>query len=174
MNMPQDEAFIKDLFPAITAFVLDMDGVLTDGTLLVNETGEELRTMNIKDGYAIRSAVDAGYKVFILSGATSLGAAARLKRLGCKRILMGMKNKEAGIQQLIAQEGLDVATTVYMGDDLLDLPAMRMVALPAAPADAVPEVYMAAKFVSAYGGGRGAVRDIIEQVMRSAGKWPAL
>ena len=173
-STPAPAAYVKDLFPTLTTFVFDVDGVLTDGTVLVTDTGNEQRTMNIRDGYALNTASEMGYRIFVITGGHNYGVAERLKRLGVRKVLMGVKRKDAAMQQLIAQEKLDVATTLYMGDDVPDVPAMRMVALPACPADACPEVYMLSKFVSAYAGGKGCVRDIIEQVLRAADKWPAL
>lgn len=164
---------IKAAFPSIKAFVLDVDGVLTDGGILVTTTGEEYRVMNTKDGYAIQHAVKEGYFVFVISGGKSEGVALRLQRLGAQEIHMGIHDKKTVLATLLTRYGLAAEQVVYMGDDLPDLTAMPLAGLIACPADAVPEIKAIAHYHSSFSGGKGCVRDLIEQVLRLQGKWYA-
>lgn len=162
---------IKAAFQPIKAFVLDVDGVLTDGSILVTNTGEEHRMMNTKDGYAIQHAVKQGYFVFVITGGKSEGVALRMQRLGAQEIHLGIHDKKALLASLILRYGLLPEQLVYMGDDLPDLHAMPLAALIACPADAVPEIKAIAHYHSPFAGGKGCVRDLIEQILRLQGKW---
>ena len=168
------ENTVHQLFMDIDTFVLDIDGVMTDGLIHITESGEELCRMHIRDGFAIRTAADAGYRIFVISGGRRYGVSSRLQRLGCKRVILGVVNKDNALQELIAREGLVTSRALYMGDDLPDLDPMLRCRIAACPADAAPEVYQASAFVSQYKGGEGCVRDVIEQVLRVQGKWPAV
>lgn len=163
----------KAAFHAIKAFVLDVDGVLTDGRILVTESGDEYRSMHTRDGYAIQHAVKMGYQVFVISGGRSEGVRLRLQRLGVHEIHLGIHNKKAVLEDLMLRYGLDRQALVYMGDDLPDLPAMPLAGIVACPADAAPEIRSLAHYHSPYAGGQGCVRDLIEQVLRLHHKWHA-
>lgn len=158
-------------FRNIHTFIFDVDGVLTDCTILVTEDGNLLRTMNMRDGYAIKRAVNAGYRICIITGGTSEGVRLRLEGLGASDIYMGRQEKLETYEEIIDEYDLDEEGILYMGDDLPDYPVMRRVGLPTCPADAAPEILSIAKYVSIYGGGKGCVREVIEKVMRLQGQW---
>ncbi len=162
---------MKHKFEPITTFVLDIDGVLTDGSVLVTEQGEELRSMHTKDGLAISMAAKAGYTVLVLSGARSEGCRTRLLRLGAKEVLLGFDEKLEALQTVLKKYDIDPKNTLYMGDDLPDIPCMAFVGMSACPHDAVPEVIAVAQYVCAKHGGKACVREVIEQVMRLQNKW---
>ena len=157
----------------ISTFVFDMDGVLTDGGLLVTETGEWVRRMNVKDGYALQFAVKQGYQVIVISGSTSKPVTERLSRLGIFDVYTGVSNKKALMLDLLKKFGTPLSHVMYMGDDIPDLDCMEMVGLPCCPRDAVREVLAISAFVSSQPGGHGCVRDIIEQVLRCQQRWYA-
>ncbi len=160
-----------DHFKNINTFIFDIDGVLTDGTVLVLENGLQARRMNIKDGYALQLAVKKGYFVLVVSGAAASPVVDRLNKLGIKEVHMGVEDKKAFVTQFISTNKLDAAGVLYMGDDIPDLEVMSLVGLPACPADATPEVIAISKYVSGYGGGMGCVRDVIEKVLKQNGHW---
>ena len=151
-----------------------MDGVLTDGTLLLLPGGEMARTMNIKDGYALQLAVKQGYTVFIISGGKSDLVEERLLKLGVTRVYMGVLNKKALLAEVLAQNNLKAKTTLFMGDDMPDLDAMQLVGVPCCPADACPEIKAISHYVSPLAGGFGCARDVIEKVMKLRGNWQAV
>lgn len=156
---------------SISCFIFDVDGVLTDGTLLVMP--QELhRTMNIKDGYALKAAAAAGYKIYIISGGKSESVRKRLSDLGLTDIHLGIEDKKAKLRDLVERDQLHSSNVLYMGDDLPDYEVMQMCGLPCCPSDAVPEIKSISLYVSPLKGGNGCVRDIIEQVMRLHNKWP--
>ena len=158
-------------FSSIRHFVFDIDGVLTDGQLLISETGLPLRTMNIRDGYALQRAVKQGYKVSILSGATGDGLKVRLNRLGIEHIALGIQDKLTCYLEWMANDLVNPTETLYMGDDMPDVPVLSEVLLPCAPFDACADVLAVAQYVSPKAGGQGCVRDVIEKVMRLHGTW---
>ncbi len=159
--------YLKD----ITTFIFDVDGVFTDGTLLITSTGEMLRKMNVKDGYALKTALQKGYNVCIITGGTNEGVKTRLKALGVTDIYMGAHHKEEPLQEYLDIYNILPEHVIYMGDDLPDIPPMQLVGLPTCPQNAVPEVKAIAKYVSHKDGGHGCVRDIIEQVLKIRGDW---
>jgi 3-deoxy-D-manno-octulosonate 8-phosphate phosphatase (KDO 8-P phosphatase) len=163
---------LYDKLKAIRAFVLDVDGVLTDNTVLVTEAGEHLRTMHVRDGQAMRWATERGYPICIITGGRSEGVVKRMTMLGIKEVYTGQTDKLPVFQQFLRQYGLSPIEVCYIGDDLPDLPVMRKIGLPACPADAVPEVTAVADYVSPFAGGRGCVRDVIEKVLKLRGDWP--
>lgn len=155
----------------IDAFVFDLDGVLTDGSVLASPDGELLRTFNIRDGYAVQQALQQGYHVALISGARSSSAAARLASLGLRDIYMEVADKKEALDKYLAEKGLRPGRVLYMGDDLPDYDAMQLVGLPACPADAAEEIREICLYTSPFNGGRGCVRDIIEKVLKVQGKW---
>ena len=160
-----------DQFKNINTFIFDIDGVLTDGTVLVLENGLQARRMNIKDGYALQLAVKKGYRVIAVSGAAASPVVDRLNKLGITEVHMGVEDKKALVTQFISANKLDAYRVLYMGDDIPDLEVMSAVGLPACPADAVPEIIAIAKYVSGYNGGLGCVRDVIEKVLKQNNHW---
>lgn len=160
----------KQLLPKITCFVFDLDGVLTDGSLIVMPE-ELIRTMNIRDGFAIHEAVKAGFNVVIISGGTSESAKKRLNNLGVKEIYMGVTNKSLKLSEVITNHKLKREQILYMGDDLPDQEVLKMAGVATCPYDAAPEIREQSIYISPHKGGAGCVRDVIEQVMRVQGKW---
>ena len=162
----------KELIAQTKAFIFDVDGVMTDGGIMPIEGGTDfIRKYNAKDGYAIAYAIRRGYKVCIISGGHGNLLRSRLERLGVSRMYLNCMNKIAAMEEFFREEGVDPKTTIYMGDDIPDLECMEMVGLPVCPADACSDVVEASCYVSEFNGGAGAVRDIIEQVLRSQDEW---
>ncbi len=161
-------------FTQINTFVFDVDGVLTDGTLLLLPDGEMARTMNIKDGYALQLAVKQGYTVIIISGGKSDLVKQRLEKLGVTQVYMGVTDKKALLLELLEQKGLLPENILFMGDDMPDLDVMQTVGMPCCPADACHEVKAISRYISALNGGYGCGRDVIEKVMKLQGKWQML
>ena len=157
--------------PQVSTFIFDVDGVLTDGSVYVHDDGQLVRKMNIKDGYALKSAVDAGYKVCIISGGSNEGVRSRLKGLGITDIYLGAHNKIEQYQELLEKYNLQPESILYMGDDIPDYPVMNLVGLACCPRDAAPEIQNVSKYISQKDGGKGCVRDVIEQVLKVQDKW---
>jgi 3-deoxy-D-manno-octulosonate 8-phosphate phosphatase (KDO 8-P phosphatase) len=158
-------------FKNINTIVLDVDGVLTDGTLLVMPGGLMVRRMNIKDGYALQLAVKKGYHIAVISGGDSAEVKDRLQKLGIIDVYMKVQDKLSVLNEYMILNGLDLATTAYMGDDIPDYEVMKVVGLPACPADAAVEIKSLSAYVSPVNGGAGCVRDLIEKIMRVRGDW---
>ncbi len=165
------EKSYKESLKKITTFVFDIDGVFTDGTVLITSKGELLRKMSVKDGYALKTAVNKGYKVCIISGGTNEGVRERLKGLGITDIYLGAHLKESPLKEYLDMHSIDPKNVLYMGDDLPDIPPMQLVGLPTCPQDAVNEVKSVSKYISHKKGGDECVRDVIEQVMKVRGDW---
>jgi len=162
---------ILEQFKKITTFIFDVDGVLTDGTILLLENGVQARRMNIKDGFAMQLAVKAGYKILIVSGGNSPEAANRLEKLGIAEIHMGVLDKQSFIKNYLDTNQLTREKVLFMGDDIPDLPAMSVIGLSCCPADAVSEIKQNVLYISPYNGGLGCVRDVIEKVLKLNGHW---
>ena len=162
---------ISELFKNITTFIFDVDGVLTDGTVLVLEDGLQARRMSIKDGYALQLAVKKGYRILILSGAIASAVIDRLNKLGITDVHLGIADKKGFVETYIANNNLIAEQVLFMGDDMPDLPVMSVVGLPACPVDAVTEIREISKYISTFSGGNGCVRDVIEKIMKSQGNW---
>ncbi|MCR5887405.1 3-deoxy-D-manno-octulosonate 8-phosphate phosphatase [Hymenobacter sp. J193] len=156
---------------AIKAFIFDVDGVLTDGTLLALNSGEQARAFHIRDGYAIRHALRKGYRVIIISGREEEGVRRRLESLDVQDIYLGVDDKMVVFNKYINLHRLDPATIAYMGDDMPDVEVMRRCGLAACPADAAADVRAISAFVAALPGGKGAVRELIEATMKQQGTW---
>lgn len=167
----KDNKSYKEYLADITTFIFDVDGVLTDGTITVTTDGEMLRTMNIKDGFALKTAIDAGFNLCIISGGSNEGVRKRLAGLGIKDIFLGAHNKIEQLNSYLEQHNISKFQVLYMGDDIPDYPVMKLVGLPCCPQDAVQEIKAVSKYISHKNGGKGAVRDVIEQVMKVQNKW---
>src|SRR5690606_33998989 len=161
----------KEYLNNINTFIFDVDGVLTDGSIQVSTQGELLRTMNIKDGYALKTAQLAGYNVCIISGGTNEGVRKRLKDLGITNIFLGVQNKVEKLDEFFDIYDVDPGNVLYMGEDIPDLYPMKLVGMPCCPQDAAAEIKEISKYVSHREGGKGCVRDVIEQVLKVQGKW---
>ncbi len=162
---------VLELFKPITTLALDVDGVLTDGTLLILPDGLMARRMNIKDGYGLQLAVKKGYHVVVISGGNSFEVKDRLIKLGVTEVYMQVKNKVEVLSAFIYQNNLSWSEVLYMGDDIPDLEVMSKVALPCCPKDAVQEIRSISKYISHLDGGFGCGRDVIEKVMKVRGDW---
>ena len=158
-------------FKKISTFIFDIDGVLTDGTVLVMENGLQARRMSIKDGFALQLAVKSGYRVAALSGADRSPVLDRLNKLGIVEVHMPILDKRSFITAYLQKNKLQKEEVLFMGDDIPDLPAMSIVGIAACPADAVPEIKEVANYISPLSGGAGCVRDVIEKVLRLNNHW---
>ncbi|MDM9632183.1 KdsC family phosphatase [Robiginitalea aurantiaca] len=161
----------KERLKDVTTFVFDVDGVFTDSTIMITTEGELLRTMNVRDGYAVKTALEQGYRICIISGGSNEGVRARLRALGVTDIYLGSAFKEESLREYLLDYEISPDEILYMGDDIPDIPAMKMSAMVACPQDAVPEVKRIAHYISHVDGGAGCVRDIIEQVLKVRGHW---
>src|SRR5688572_10350202 len=161
----------SELFKNITTFIFDVDGVLTDGTVLVLENGLQARRMHVKDGFALQMAIKNNYDVLIISGGNSPQVIERLENLGIKNIHMGVTDKKAFIDGYITKNNLSKEQVLYMADDLPDLPVMKIVGLPCCPADAVNEIKESVIYISRFNGGETCVRDVIEKVLKLNDHW---
>ncbi|MCR8667968.1 HAD-IIIA family hydrolase [Aestuariibaculum sp. M13] len=166
-----EEKSYKEYLQHITTFIFDVDGVLTDGSLNVTTTGELLRTMNVRDGFALKFAVNAGYNVAIISAGQNEGVKVRLEALGVNPVFLNASNKAEKFTNYTQENNIKPENVLYMGDDIPDYAVMQLVGLPTCPQDAVPEIKSVSKYISHKKGGEGAVRDVIEQVLKVQGKW---
>lgn len=155
----------------ITTFIFDVDGVLTNGTVQVSDSGQSLRTYHIKDGYALQLAVKRGYHVCIISGGDGPSMAKRFANLGITDVFLAAGNKVNIFNRYVADKNINPNQVLYMGDDMPDLQVMQLVGLPTCPADAVEEIKAISQYISPFKGGQTAARDVIEKVMKIQGKW---
>ncbi|MEG1611548.1 MAG: HAD hydrolase family protein [Alistipes sp.] len=153
------------------AFIFDVDGVMTDGGIVPTVDGDFIRRYDAKDGYALAYAARLGYKICIISGGRGRTLENRLQMLGLTRVYLDCMDKINTMKIFCEQEKLNPANVIYMGDDIPDLECMQAVGIPVCPADAAMEVVEASRYVSEFNGGHGAVRDIIEQVLRARDDW---
>lgn len=161
----------KEYLTKITTLIFDVDGVLTDGSIIVATNGDMYRKMHTKDGYALKTAVDKGFNVCIISGGNNEGVRLRLKGLGIKDVHLGVHHKTERMNTYLEENSILKEQVLYMGDDIPDLQVMKEVGLPCCPQDAVPEIKRISKYVSHKKGGKGCVRDVIEQVLKVQNKW---
>ena len=161
----------KELLADVEAIVFDVDGVMTDGGIMPLPDGDFIRKYNAKDGYALAYAVTHGFKIGVISGGFGKTLESRLNRLHIEHKYLGCMDKIAAIDDFIAKSGVKRENIIYMGDDIPDLEVLSYVGIPVAPADACAEVLDSVIYVSEHNGGAGAVRDIIEQVLRVKGLW---
>ncbi len=162
---------VLEQFRLIHTFIFDVDGVLTDSSVLVLENGQLLRKMSIRDGYALKRAIQKGYRICIISGGKNEGVRTRLVNLGVQDIYLGVEDKLEVFEEYTSLYELDRQGILYMGDDLPDYEVMRKVGLPTIPENAAPELRQIAAYVSPYRGGEGCVRDVIEKVLKLHRKW---
>jgi 3-deoxy-D-manno-octulosonate 8-phosphate phosphatase (KDO 8-P phosphatase) len=161
----------KEDLAKVKAFAFDVDGVFSTSKVLLHPSGEMMRTMNIKDGYALFYTLRKGYPVGIISGGYSESVRLRFSRLGMTDIYLKSTNKLENIKDFISKYDLLPENILYMGDDLPDYEVMKMVGFPTCPSDAVEEIKEISAYISDKAGGEGCVRDVIEQVLRLQGKW---
>ncbi len=165
------EKSYKELMPQITTFIFDVDGVLTNGKVTVFPDGQLVRTMNVKDGFAMKTAIDNGFRVCIITGGTNEAVKLRLRGLGITDIYLGSHNKIDPLNEYLSSYDISPENVLYMGDDIPDFHVMKSIALPACPKDAAPEIQEISLYVSQKKGGQGCVRDVIEQVLKVQDKW---
>ena len=158
-------------FSKVTTFAFDMDGVLTDGTAWVLEERRMIRRMSIKDGFALQLAIKKGFNIVVISGSTSPEVTERLKGLGITDVYMGVHNKVDCLQQYLSQKAVPLEQVLFMGDDIPDLPALKLAGLSCAPSDAVSDVKEVVHYISTFPGGMGCVRDVIEKVLKIQDRW---
>lgn len=162
---------VPDRASRIRLLLFDVDGVLTDGTVIVHPDGTDSKGFHIRDGAAIVWAQRAGIPVGIISARASAATTQRAAQLAIRIVAQGVHSKVAALDQILKDHNVDAAAVAYMGDDLLDLPVMARVGFAGAPADAAPEVRAAAHWVASAAGGRGAVREFIEVILRARDLW---
>lgn len=155
----------------IRAVIFDVDGVLSADTIPLHPSGEPMRTVNIKDGYAIQLACKSGLRIVIMTGGTTESVRLRYKHLGVDDILMGCSVKIKAYDCLLEKYALSDEQVLYMGDDIPDYEVMSRCGCPCCPADACPDIKAISKYISHISGGKGCGRDVIEQVLRAQGKW---
>lgn len=160
----------KERLPKIKTFIFDIDGVLTDGNIYFSE-GVVMRSLFSKDGYAVQYAIKKGYRIFVISGASAVDIKERLETLGMQRVELKAKDKLSVYRNLQAEFGFSDEEVLYMGDDIPDIPLLKVVGTSACPQDACTDVKAVCHYQSHVIGGRGCVRDVIEQVMRVQGNW---
>ena len=158
-------------FKSVRHFVFDIDGVLTNGKLIIQQDGSLLRSMNIKDGYAMQLAIRKGYTISIISGANGEGLLKRFAGLGIEEVHLGISQKLDKLTEILHKNQLDIKTMLYMGDDMPDLEVMQWVYMPCCPADACMEIKQIATYISPVKGGEGCVRDVIEKVLKLNHDW---
>jgi len=156
---------------SIRMIVLDVDGVLTDGGIYFDDAGQELKRFHVRDGFAIKRAMELGFALAVVTGRESRVVAHRMAELGVSHLIQNCKDKRAGIANVCDRSGLALHETAYLGDDLIDLPAMAVCGYPMAVADAVEEVRARAVYVTRTPGGAGAARDAIEHLLKEQGRW---
>ena len=161
----------KEILNDIKAFVFDVDGVFTDGMVIAMENGEQIRTMNTKDGYALQYAMKQGYPVGIISGGKSEGVRKRFAYLGVKDVYLGISDKSAALADFCFKYNLKHEDLLYMGDDIPDMVVLKQCGLATCPSNAVQEIKAVCQYISPYKGGEGCVRDVLTQVMKVQDKW---
>jgi 3-deoxy-D-manno-octulosonate 8-phosphate phosphatase (KDO 8-P phosphatase) len=158
----------------VQLLVMDVDGVLTDGRMILSDQGGELKSFFVRDGIGLDLARRAGIKLALVTGESSTIARARGAKLGVDRVVLGARRKGETVESLMAEHGLGCDAVAYIGDDLLDIPALQRVGLAVAVADAAPEVKSAAHVVTRAPGGHGAVRECVELILRAQGRWQSV
>jgi len=161
----------KELLRKVKCLIFDVDGVLTNGTLIVMPD-ELIRIMNIRDGFALKTAVESGFIVAIISGGKSESVRTRLQKLGITEIHLGVEYKTEKLKEVLQKYNLKEEEVLYMGDDIPDFEVMKHIGVPCCPADATSDIKNISIYVSHTKGGEGCVRDVVEQVLRLNGKWP--
>jgi 3-deoxy-D-manno-octulosonate 8-phosphate phosphatase (KDO 8-P phosphatase) len=159
-------------FRYIKAFVFDMDGVLTDGSLIVDANGQWLRKMSTRDGYALQLAVNYDYRVVVISGSESEPVESRLRKLGVTEVFMKVNNKADFLKDYLSKNNVALSETLFMGDDIPDYNCMAIAGFACCPGDAAAEIKQVSSYISPMCGGDGCVRDVIEKVLKLNNKWP--
>jgi len=161
----------KALLSNVNTFICDVDGVMTDGIVLLTPDGQMLRSMNVKDGYAIQLAIKKGYRIIIITGGNSEAVRQRFEGLGVQEVYLSIGNKLEVFHDIVKRDNLKMENILYMGDDIPDYEIMKEVGVAACPADAAQEIKHISKYISPVPGGKGCARDVLEQVMKVQDKW---
>ncbi len=167
----QNSPLGDDGFASITTFVFDIDGVLTDGNLIILPDGVMARRMNIKDGYALQLAVKKNYRVVIISGGNSAEVKERLNLLGIENVFMRVSDKKKCLSDFLTASSISNKNVLFMGDDIPDFEVMQFVAVACCPADAAHEIKAISHYISPKRGGQGCARDVIEKVLSLHNQW---
>lgn len=165
---------LNTLLKKISLLLLDVDGVLTTGQVIYNDNGEETKVFDVRDGLGLRLLMEAGIKVGIITGRRSLALVHRCNNLGITLLRDGIRDKAAALENILQETGVPASQTAFVGDDLPDLPVLRRVGVPIAVGDAHDLVKQAAAWTTSARGGRGAVREISERILKARGDWDAL
>ncbi len=161
----------KEDIAKVKAFVFDVDGVFTDGSLAMDSSGDFIRTYNAKDGFSVSYALKKGYKVCIITGGRGVSVDRRFELLGVTKVYSYCKDKVPKLNEFLSVNNLTAADILYMGDDIPDYDAMKMVGMPVCPRNAASEIIEISRYVSEFDGGKGCVRDVVEQVLRAQDNW---
>jgi len=161
----------KEKLIKIKNFVFDVDGVFTDGSIIVDNSGNELRVFSTRDGIAVKLATEKGYTFCVISGGKNEGVRKRLNKLGIKNVYLGVNNKMEVFKSFMNDNNLKTTETMFMGDDIPDIQILKMVGLSCCPNDAANEVREVVDYISIKKGGEGCVRDIIEQILTIQKNW---
>jgi 3-deoxy-D-manno-octulosonate 8-phosphate phosphatase (KDO 8-P phosphatase) len=162
---------VLEKFHSIQLLAFDLDGVLTNGKVSVMPNGDWIREMDIKDGYALQHAVKSGLQIAVITGSFSAAVGERLQKLGIRNYFQNVSSKSAILNELMKSLDIKPEAVLFMGDDIPDLDAFKVVGLKTCPADAVPEIMENADYISPKTGGNGCVRDVIEKTMHTKGIW---
>jgi 3-deoxy-D-manno-octulosonate 8-phosphate phosphatase (KDO 8-P phosphatase) len=163
--------YVLEQFRQVSTFIFDVDGVLTDGKVLLLENGLQARQMHVRDGLALQMAHRNGYRVLVVSGGYSEPVVKRMQYLGIPDVFLSIKDKRSFAEKYLTENGISWNEVLFMGDDIPDLPLMRAVGLSTCPSDAAPELLQECSYISPYRGGTGCVRDVIEKVLKLHEKW---
>ena len=158
----------------IKMLLLDVDGVLTDGRVIINDSGEETKAFDVRDGHGLKLLQRAGLEVGIITGRSSRVVEHRMRELGIGLVYQGVKNKLEPFDEILARFQLSPQQVAYVGDDVVDLPVLRRVGFSATVADGCPDLFDLVDFVSSRPGGRGAVREVCEMLLKAQGRWSEL
>lgn len=169
--IPLDDLNFKEKLKNIKAFIFDVDGVLSSSVVYICNDGELERTTNVKDGYALKRALEEGYKIGIITGGTSVSVKKRYQKLGINYVYLASENKLNDYYDFIKKNDLKESEVLYMGDDIPDYEVMKKCGVATCPADADEEIKSISLYVSEKVGGKACVRDIIVQVLRTQNKW---
>ncbi len=169
--MAKTKRQIEDIAKRIRVLILDVDGVLTDGSIILDNEGNEFKAFHVRDGHGIKMLMKAGVHVAIITGRDSKVVDRRARELGITEVYQKSYAKSVAYKQLIKKMGVSDAEVAYVGDDVVDVPLLKKVALPIVVADAVDEARHAALLVTENRGGRGAVREVCDLILKAQGKW---
>jgi len=165
------EKLLSEKLSRVTLLVLDVDGVLTDGKIIIDDLGNESKNFNVRDGHGLKLLMRSGVDVILLTGRMSEVVKHRANELGIKGVYQGIRDKAKVLKEILAEKELHGQSVAYVGDDIVDIPVFKMVGFSAAVADALDYVKAKADYVTAQKGGNGAVREICEMILVAGGKW---